>query len=81
MSVCSPNAGKYAPEKLRIWKIFTQYKQIKSKIYVVWKVKQTEKTMESPERVNITDSRITLAVFRAVDGNRDRLIAIEGQSC
>ena len=35
MSVCSPNAGKYAPEKLRIWKIFTQYKQIKSKIYVV----------------------------------------------
>ena len=37
--------------------------------------------MESPERVNITDSRITLAVFMAVDGNRDRLIAIEGQSC
>lgn len=35
--------------------------------------------MESPRRVEATDSRITLAVFGANDGDRNQSITIKGQ--
>lgn len=35
--------------------------------------------MESPRRVEATDSRVTLAVFGANDGDRNRSITIKEQ--
>ena len=54
------------------------FEDIQSKNDLVWKIiKYTEKTMESPTRVEAIDSRISLAAIGTIDG--DLSITIVGQ--
>lgn len=55
------------------------FEQIESNIYFLCKIKETAKTLRSPGRVEVIDHRITLAVFRAIDGDCDKLISLEMQ--